>query len=301
MPIRFAPAVMSVFGLALAWRSMVHLSGWPIALSGVVSMGLAVLGLVIFALIVFHVIRPGAFLEAIAHPHTRIMPAGLTIGLMLLAALISPEFPVLGTTLIWIASLAHMGYLMWLLNGWLKGDGALEQVSPGWFIPAVGNIVIPVGAMAHGQMALAWVGFSIGVMLWLALLPIVLYRLIIAKPMPPELEASQMILVAPPAIGSVSWSLLMPQTPVPGLMLAIFAGFLWLALLPLVRRVLARPFVPANWAFGFPMAALVSALMRTGDALAQPLMMWAAVVVLVCVTALVTWCVIGSIRSLVKS
>ena len=301
MSIRFAPAVMSLFGTALAWRAFAEYGGWPQTLTSAVMIALLALGLLGLGSIVFHLMHRAAFIEAVAHPHTRILPAGLTIGLMLLAALIGPVLPSVGVTVLWLGSLLHIAFLLWLINGWFQGDVSLEQVSPGWFIPAVGNIVIPVGAMEYGQYALAWVGFSIGIMLWLALLPIVLLRLITVKPMPPELEASQMILVAPPAIGAVSWSLMMPEAYwLPGLILTLFAGFLWVALVPLVLRVLGRSFYPANWAFGFPMAALATALVKYGAILEQPVMTWAGGLVLVCVTSLVVWFLLGSARLIAK-
>lgn len=302
MPIRFAPAVMSLFGVALALRAMVHFGQWPASVSSAVAIALVFLGLMALGAIILHLLQRGAFMEAVSHPHTRIMPAGLTIGLMLLAALLEPVLPSVGIVLLWVGSLLHMAYLLWLLNEWFQGEVAIEQVSPGWFIPAVGNIVIPVGAMAYGEVGLAWVGFSIGIMLWLALLPLVFLRLITAKPMPPELEASQMILVAPPAIGAVSWSLMMPEDFwVPGLILTVFAGFLWVALWPMAWRVLSRSFFPTNWAFGFPMAALATALVRYGAGLDQPLMIVAASFVVVCVTGLLVWFLIGTARLFMKN
>lgn len=302
MPIRFAPAVMSLFGLALAWRALSDLGGWESGFGRLISIGALLLGLVTFGSIVLHQFQKGALRETFDNPQLRVLPACLTVGLMLLSALLAPHMPRLANAMIWIAALGHFLLLAWLINGWFRGGLALEIISPVWFIPVVGNIVVPVGAIASGEVMLAWFGFSVGIVLWLMLLPIVFFRLIHGKPMPDELESTQMVLVAPPAIGSVSWSLLAgDQAVVPGVVLLSVAFFLMLTMVPMVLRVISRPFVPANWAFGFPLAALSTGLATYSILLERDILMGVGLVILLLVSALILWALIGSARVLVKS
>ena len=302
MPIRFAPAVMSLFGLALAWRALSDLGGWESGFGRLISIGALLLGLVTFGSIVLHQFQKGALRETFENPQLRVLPACLTVGLMLLSALLAPHMPRLGNAMIWIAALGHFLLLAWLINGWFRGGLAVETISPVWFIPVVGNIVVPVGAIASGEVMLAWFGFSVGIVLWLMLLPIVFFRLIHGKPMPDELESTQMVLVAPPAIGSVSWSLLAgDQAVVPGVVLLSVAFFLMLTMVPMVLRVISRPFVPANWAFGFPLAALSTGLATYSILLERDILMGVGLVILLLVSALILWALIGSARVLVKS
>jgi tellurite resistance protein len=302
MLIRFAPAVMSLFGLALAWRALSDLGGWESGFGRSISIGALLLGLVTFGSIVLHQFQKGALKETVENPQLRVLPACLTVGLMLLSALLAPHMPRLANAMIWIAALGHFLLLAWLINGWFRGGLALEIISPVWFIPVVGNIVVPVGAIASGEVMLAWFGFSVGIVLWLMLLPIVFFRLIHGKPMPDELESTQMVLVAPPAIGSVSWSLLAgDQAVVPGVVLLSVAFFLMLTMVPMVLRVISRPFVPANWAFGFPLAALSTGLATYGILLERDILMRVGLVILLLVSALILWALIGSARVLVKS
>jgi len=302
MPIRFAPAVMSLFGLALAWRALSDLGGWESGFGRLISIGALLLGLVTFGSIVLHQFQKGALRETFENPQLRVLPACLTVGLMLLSALLAPHMPRLANAMIWIAALGHFLLLAWLINGWFRGGLALEIISPVWFIPVVGNIVVPVGAIASGEVMLAWFGFSVGIVLWLMLLPIVFFRLIHGKRMPDELESTQMVLVAPPAIGSVSWLLLAgDQAVVPGVVLLSVAFFLMLTMVPMVLRVISRPFVPANWAFGFPLAALSTGLATYSILLERDILMGVGLVILLLVSALILWALIGSARVLVKS
>lgn len=302
MPIRFAPAVMSLFGLALAWRALSDLGGWESGVGRLISIGALLLGLITFGSILLHQFQRGALKETFENPQLRVLPACLTVGLMLLSALLTPHMPRLANGMIWVAALTHFALLVWLVNGWFRGGLALEMISPVWFIPVVGNIVVPIGAMASGEVMLAWFGFSIGIVLWLMLLPVVFFRLIHGKPMPNELESTQLVLVAPPAIGSVSWSLLAgDQAVVPGAVLLSVAFFLLMALIPMVVRVVSRPFVPANWAFGFPLAALSTGLATYSILLERDILMGIGLVILLLVSALIVWALIGSARILLKS
>jgi tellurite resistance protein len=302
MPIRFAPAVMSLFGLALAWRALSDLGGWESGVGRLISIGALLLGLITFGSILLHQFQRGALKETFENPQLRVLPACLTVGLMLLSALLTPHMPRLANGMIWVAAATHFTLLAWLVNGWFRGGLALEMISPVWFIPVVGNIVVPIGAMASGEVMLAWFGFSIGIVLWLMLLPVVFFRLIHGKPMPNELESTQLVLVAPPAIGSVSWSLLAgDQAVIPGAVLLSVAFFLLLALIPMVVRVVSRPFVPANWAFGFPLAALSTGLATYSILLERDILMGIGLVILLLVSALIVWALIGSARILLKS
>ena len=302
MSIRFAPAVMSLFGLSLAWRTVPDLAGWSGPWGGLMSIGAVLIGLIILGSMTVPLASRGVLMQVLNDPQLKVLPACLTVSLMLLSALLAPHMPELAQILIWTASIAHFVLLIWLINGWFRGSNSLEAVSPVWFIPVVGNVVIPVGAMATNEVMLAWFGFSVGISLWLMLSPVVFLRLVHGKPMATEQEASQIILIAPPAIGSVSWSLIGAEMgPLPGIILMSVAFFLLLALLPLIWRIFSRSFVPANWAFGFPLAALSTCLAIHGVLLDREILMIASVSILLFVTVIVGWLLLGSARILVKT
>ena len=302
MPIRFSPAVMSLFGLALAWRTLSDLGEWETSIGRLISIGTLLIGLVTFGSIVLQQFYSETLRETFKSQHLNVFPSCLTVGLMLLSALLNPYIPEASNVLIWIAAIAHYTLLAWLINFWFQGSLSLEKISPLWFIPVVGNIVVPVGAMASDQVMLAWFGFSVGIVMWLMIFPIIFFRLVHGKAMPDDMESTQMILVAPPAIGAVSWSLLVGDGNVmPGAVLLSVAFFLTLTLTPMVLRVISRPFVSPNWAFGFPLAALSTALAIYSILLERDILMSVAIVVLLIVTLLVFWAIFGTARILLKS
>ncbi|NBS12344.1 MAG: hypothetical protein EBS77_06715 [Gammaproteobacteria bacterium] len=302
MPIRFAPAIMSLFGVALAWRTFAPLQILPYGIATALSICWIALGLLTLGSVLVHTLQPAVLRENLMNPQTRVLFPAVTVGVVLLGTLMAPYSLPLATGLVWAAAVIHLLYLAWLLQGWLAGGHPLESLSPVWFIPAVGNIVIPVGAVAIGAQTLGTVTFGIGLLLWLMLWPALMLRLITGKPMPHELEATQLILIAPPAIGSVSWAALNPEGSVAlGLGLLGLAVFLTVTLMPLAGRILRRPFVPSNWAFGFPLAALATGLAIYGSRVEAVALVWLGFGVLVSVSLILVWALIGTSQLVLKT
>lgn len=65
----------------------------------------------------------------------------------------------------------------------------------------VGSIIIPIAGVKHGFVELSWFFFSVGLIFWLILLVIVLYRMFFHAPIAEKLMPTLFILFAPPAIG----------------------------------------------------------------------------------------------------
>jgi tellurite resistance protein len=79
------------------------------------------------------------------------------------------------------------------------------HLHPAWFIPVVGNLVVPLAGVGHAPAQVCWLFFSVGLVYWLALLPIVLGRLFVGDPLPARLTSTLAILVAPPAVAALPW------------------------------------------------------------------------------------------------
>ena len=60
MPIRFAPAIMSLFGVSLAWRTFAPLGMLPYGIATALSIALIGLGLLVLGSVLIHVAQPAA-------------------------------------------------------------------------------------------------------------------------------------------------------------------------------------------------------------------------------------------------
>lgn len=93
---------------------------------------------------------------------------------------------------------------------------------------------------------------------WLVLLTVVVNRLIFHSPLPGRLMPTLFILIAPPAVGFISWTALSGIDPF-GRILFFSAIFFFLMMLPQLGKFARLPFTLSWWAYSFPLAALTIA------------------------------------------
>lgn len=159
-----------------------------------------------------------------------------------------------GTVLQFIASVV-------IISAWIQHDRfKIEQMTPGWFIPIVGSVIIPIAGVKHGYTELSWFFFSVGIVYWLILLVIVLYRMFFHAPIAERLMPTLFILFAPPAIGFIAYVRLTGgEIDSFGRILYYFSLFMFMLVLYQLPKLLKIRFFISWWAYSFPMAAKVLA------------------------------------------
>lgn len=264
-PVTFFSVVMGLCGVTLA------LHGGELAF-GMGNMASSVALIASFAS--FVAISLFYIAKAIRHPDTvsqewhhpvklAFFPA-ISISLLLLSSATLGRFDGLAHGL-WLAGMAAQGVLtIAVVSGWISArafqTGAL---SPAWFIPAVGNVIVPISGVALGYVEISWYFMSVGLLFWLILLTLVMNRLIFHDPLPGRLQPTLLILIAPPAVGFVAW-LRLNGGEVDALARILVNSAYLFTLIALVQlpRILKLPFVLSFWALSFPFAAVTIASFR---------------------------------------
>jgi tellurite resistance protein len=141
----------------------------------------------------------------------------------------------------------------------------ITHANPAWFIPVVGNILVPIVGVNFGHADISWFFFSIGVVFWLVLLTIVLYRLFFNEALPARLTPTLFILLAPPSVGFLSYLALTDSVDAFARILYFIALFLGLLLASNAARFFRVPFFISAWAYSFPLAALTLATLEMGS------------------------------------
>lgn len=154
-----------------------------------------------------------------------------------------------------------------VISTWIQHERfKIEQMTPGWFIPIVGSIMVPIAGVRHGFTEISWFFFSVGLVFWLILLVIVLYRMFFHAPIAERLMPTLFILFAPPAIGFIAYIRLTGgNLDSFGRVMYYFSLFMFFLILYQLPRLLKINFYLSWWAYSFPMAAkaLASFLMMT--------------------------------------
>lgn len=205
------------------------------------------------------------------HPVRSAFFSAIPIGLLLLASAVEPYHRD-GAEMLWgIGAIVQLSFTVRVLARWIVHKHDILHANPAWFIPVVGNIVVPVLGVRLGQADMSWFFFSIGMLFWLPLLAIVLYRVIFHDDLPPRLAPTLFILVPPSAIGYLAYVGLTGHEDPFALMLVNAGLFTTMVLLVLAPRFIRLPFALSWWAFTFPLDAMALAAMEHGHRAASPL------------------------------
>lgn len=262
--------VMGIGGLANAWAAAHHAFGAPL----VVSQALLVLALLSFALlVVLHTAKLACCFDAVAqefaHPvRSNFFPA-VSVAAIVLCIGVRPYSLDLAHGLWWAGAALHLVLALTLIRRWVLHAQDESVLTPAWFIPVVGNILVPVGGVPLGHVEISWFFFSVGLVLWIPFFTIVLHRVLFVPPMSQRSMPTLFILLAPPSIGlSAYLAFTGGQAGGLGDVLYCLALFIAMLLASLVRHLTHGPFFMSWWAMTFPACGWAGASM--GYYLARP-------------------------------
>jgi C4-dicarboxylate transporter/malic acid transport protein len=156
----------------------------------------------------------------------------------------------------------------------------ISHINPGWYIPPVGLIVIPIagaflepvnsGIYKEIITIINFLGYGAGFFLYIALLAIIIYRLILHSPLPQNLAPTLWINLGPIGAGNIALINIVSKSSFisikePFFIFAlIFWGFgLWwlvMAIIMTLRYIKKRElnYSMSWWAFIFPLGAYVA-------------------------------------------
>lgn len=265
-PVPFFAIVMGLMGLALALHAAEPVLAWSGGLSNAVRMT----GIAIFCAIAFiyglKLMRyPGAVAAEWKHPVRLAFFPAITISLLLMATALMGTAPDIARV-VWTVGAAGQGMLtVAVVSGWISHRAfEMGHLTPAWFIPAVGNVVVPIAGVRLGHPEISWLFFSGGLIFWVVLLTLVFNRLIFHNPIPARLFPTMVILIAPPAVAYLAYVQLVGGVD-PFARFLLNTGYVF-ALLVLVQvpKLLRLPFALSWWALSFPVAGLSIASLRYG-------------------------------------
>ncbi len=289
LPISFFAVVMGLAGLTIAWEKAqhdfgidLHINAW---LAGGTSVVFIALALLYSAKLVMH---PSAVLAELRHPVKLNFFPTISVSLVLLSIAFLPIDIGMSRPLWLVGTGLHLLFTLYVVNVWIHHEHfQVHHMNPAWFIPAVGNVLVPVAGMPLGYTDLSWFFFSVGMMFWGMLLTIVFYRVLFHDPIDERLMPTLFILIAPPAVGFIAYTRLVGELDTLGRLLYFAGLFLTLLLLTQVARFARLQFFLSWWAYSFPLAAISIASLFMGELTGSAGYRWIGVGLLVLLTAVV--------------
>ncbi len=265
-PLVLFAALMGLLGFILAFRLVLQATGIAPTVENWLVLGLLLPVTALFVIFLGLFIGKMLFFKTewqkdLQHPVRLNFSATISINLSLLALLYLHYSPLLAKVL-WISAAAlHFVISLYIISAWMHRSGMeLPQMTPAWFIPAVGNIVMPLAGVPLGFVELSWFFFSVGLLFWLVLLTIVMQRIFFHPPLPDRLAPTLLIWLAPPAVGFLSYEMLQGGHLDALARILYYVGLFMAALFIFQINYFRKlSFAMSWWAYSFPVAALTNA------------------------------------------
>jgi len=260
-PIALFASVMGLAGTTFAikqYESMYSLNSVvsTIVFSITIAMFIIVTGIFLYRLIRY----PNDIKEELNHPVKTNFFGAIAISFLMLGLVFYDMNETISFVLWLIGALIQLFLTLFLLTDLMwKQTLKIEQFNPVWFIPIVGNIVVPLAGVYHVGVEINIFYFSLGIIFSIIYFTLFMNRMFFKGPLPNMLRPTVFILLAPPAIGFMSYVKIFGEANAFAFILYGFAFYLGLLLLFQIKYYLKVSFFVSWWAMLFPTAAVTNA------------------------------------------
>lgn len=264
-PVMMFAVIMGFSGITLAYKKayeVISISAIPYLFLSYIT---AILALAIFIVYIVKLIKyPNAVKAEFSHPVRVNFFAAISISMLLLASVFH-EITAISYPLFVLGASLQTFFTFYAITYWLNKNIEMAHSNPAWFIPVVGNIIIPIAGEGFADAYLLNFFFSLGIFFWIILTAILMNRIIFHGMLPQKFLPTLAIFIAPPSVGMLSYIKLTGSFDNLALLLLNVAVVFAIILLALSKNFYKIKFFISWWAFTFPMAALTMAAFTAYD------------------------------------
>lgn len=261
MPIQLFAIIMGLSGFAIVFAKAYHILGVPYWIYETVLFVDTILFLVIFTAYMFKlVLYTEAVKKEFYHPIKSSFMAAISISFLLLSIAFYDYAPTVSILLWYIGTPLQLAFTLIIIRYWIHNELKVVHSNPAWFIPIVGNVLVPVIGVEAAPMFVSLFFFALGLFFWIVLFTIMMYRIIFHHPLAKKLIPTFFIFIAPPAVGFVSYfRITNGSIDMFSMFLYSIAAFTLLLLLFMIRMYDVKEFFISWWAYTFPLASITIA------------------------------------------
>lgn len=258
MPIQLFAIIMGLSGLAIMFAKAYHLLNMPYWIYLAILFLDTLLFLLIFTAYMFKILL---YLEDVKkefyHPIKSSFMAAISISFLLLSIAYYDFAPTLSILLWYIGAPLQLIFTLIVIKYWIHNDLKIVHSNPAWFIPIVGNVLVPVIGVEAAPIYLSLFFFALGMFFWIVLFTIMMNRIIFHPQLAKKLIPTFFIFIAPPAVGFVSYfRITSGSIDMFSVFLYSIALFTLILLLFMIKMYDTKQFFISWWAYTFPLAAI---------------------------------------------
>ncbi|AZL54055.1 MULTISPECIES: SLAC1 anion channel family protein [Aliarcobacter] len=270
-PIMMFAVIMGLGGLTLVFEKLNHTFGF----SNIFSISLISLTTLLFIAVVFtYILKIFKYKQEVKkelnHPIRINFFAASSIS-MLILSICFKEFSIeISKLFFYFGAILHLFLTFYTIRFWINNNLEIVHSNPAWFIPIVGNLIVPIAGVSFVDNQILIFYFAIGLFFWIILFSIILNRIIFHNPFAPKFLPTMFILIAPPSIGFISYIKLTSSLDFFAQILFSLALFFTILVAFMYKNFLKIKFFISWWAFTFPMAAVTLSVITMYELTSKP-------------------------------
>lgn len=260
-PVQLFAVIMGISGLAIVFAKAYHILGIPYGIYATLLLADTVLFLGIFVTyMVKWLAYPQAIIDELNHPIKSSFMAAISISFLLVSIAYYDFAPTVSILFWYIGTPLQLFFTLLVMRFWIHNELKVVHSNPAWFIPIVGNVLVPVVGVEAAPIWVSLFFFSLGIFFWIILFTMMLYRIVFHHPLAKKLIPTFFIFIAPPAVGFISYFRITDGSiDLFSMMLYSIALFTMILLAFMVRMFDTKEFFISWWAYTFPLAAMTIA------------------------------------------
>jgi len=160
-----------------------------------------------------------------------------------------------------IGTVMQTFFTFYTISFWVNKNMEIKHSNPAWFIPIVGNIIVPVAGAERVDTHFLMYYYSVGLFFWIILTSILINRIVFHHQLAIKFIPTLFIFIAPPAVAFIAYIKMFGEFDIFAAMLFNLALFFSFLLLFMYKNFLNLKFFISWWAFTFPIDAIAIASM----------------------------------------
>ena len=262
-PIMMFAIVMGLAGLTIVFQKAHEILGFSAIIADILVVVVTVVFIIILLVYILKMMKyMGAVKKEFAHPiRINFFPA-TAISFLLLSVVYHPINHDIAYYSFMIGAIMQTYFTFYTISFWINQNLELQHSNPAWFIPVVGNVLVPVAGAGMVDTNILMYYFAIGMFFWVILTSILINRIIFHHQLAAKFMPTLFIFIAPPAIGFIAY------VKMSGGSFDMFASFLYnlalfftFLLFFMYKNFTGLKFFISWWAFTFPLTAITIASM----------------------------------------
>lgn len=256
-PIMMYAVVMGMSGLTIMYQKAALWLGFPTLIGTLLMIVTTILfGIISILYITKYFTYTAAVKKEFSHPVRINFFAAASISMLMLAMIYKESYTNISAIFWYTGTLLHFYLTMYTISFWINHNQELDHSNPAWFIPIVGNVLVPVAGVGFASQAILMYFFSIGIFFWVILFAILLNRIIFHHQLVAKFMPTLFIFIAPPAVGFIAYFKMFEVIDTFAIMLFNLALFFTFLIAFMYKNFLKIKFFISWWAFIFPLAAM---------------------------------------------